>query len=69
MYRQTVRTDIAMINSGQWARIGRKQYQNAQGVVIRYINNDWVWEIVGGASDGMRFTTLDVTRYEVERVA
>ena len=69
MYRQTTRTDIDMINSGQWNRIGRKQYQNAQGVTIRYINNDWVWEIVGGANNGLRFTTLDIARYEVERVA
>lgn len=49
--------------SGAWVRDGRfggkpLHRHVASGAVIRYRCNDWVWEIVGGANDGLRVKAL-----------
>ena len=67
--RRATRTDLDMLASGQWNRIARKDYRHASGVRIVYRSNDYVWEIIGGARDGDCYTTLHITRYEVERAA
>lgn len=60
------RTDIAMVNSGQWAKAGRKHYRHASGIEVVYRPNVWAWEIVGGAGDGLRFGPLHAARSYVE---
>lgn len=67
--RMPARTDLDMINSGQWVKAARKDYRHASGARVVYRNNDYVWEIIGGAQDGMRYGPLWVARYEVERAA
>lgn len=50
------------VTEGEWVRDGRcggrPSYRHVSGVVIRYRCNDWVWEIVGGPNDGLRFERL-----------
>ena len=65
--RRANRTDLDMLASGQWNRIARKDYRHETGIRIVYRNNDYLWEIIGGARDGERYTTLHITRDEVER--
>ena len=64
---QTVRTDIDMINSGQWAKVAKKHYRHASGVEIKYDCNAWVWEAIGGKEDGHCWTQLNHARWSVER--
>ncbi len=65
--RRANRTDLDMLASGSWNRIARKDYRHSSGIRITYRDNDWVWEIIGGARDGDRYTTLHIARHEVER--
>ena len=67
--RRPSRTDLDMIASGQWTRVARKDYRHVSGVRVVYRCNDYVWEIIGGAQDGLRFGPLHVARHEVERTA
>jgi hypothetical protein len=53
-----------MVESGQWAKIGRKHYRHESGAEILYNNNRWLWEVVG-ASDG--WSALWVARHWVEK--
>ena len=64
--RRPARTDLDMIASGSWNRIARKDYRHATGIRIVYRNNDYVWEIIGGARDGLRMESLWAARHEVE---
>lgn len=44
-----------------WTKIGKKHYQHVTGVRVRYINNDWRWEVQGGSkNDGYQYNTLCV---------
>ena len=64
---RATRTDLAMLASGQWARVARKHYRHASGVEIVYRPNQYLWEVRGGARDGNRWETLEPARYYVER--
>ncbi len=50
---------------GVWERVGRKHYQHVAGPEVLYRHNDWLWEIVGTASDGERFSTLSAAQARV----
>lgn len=58
---------------GVWAKAGRcggkPVHQHANGVKVAYNCNRWLWEIIGGASDGLAYKALWLAQYEVERVA
>lgn len=65
--RHPARTDLDMLASGSWNRIARKDYRHATGTRITYRHNDYVWEIIGGAHDGLLLTSLWAARHEVEK--
>lgn len=65
---RNTRTDLDMIESGAWAKIGRKAFRHMDGAIIKYNNNRWVWEIENcGAESGRAYGTLQVARYYAER--
>ena len=43
---------------GEWARVARKHYRHMSGVEIVYRPNLWLWEIVGGRNDGLKYERL-----------
>ncbi len=65
--RRPERTDLDMISSGQWTKVARKDYRHSSGIRIVYRHNTYVWEIIGGKFDGDSYTTLKVSRYNVEK--
>lgn len=58
MKRQT-----PQINNGQWARVAPKTHRHESGIIVRYDHKAWAWEIVGGADDGRRYTTLSAAQH------
>jgi hypothetical protein len=65
MNRTTTRTDLKMVNSGAWAKIGSRHYRHHTGIEITYNHNRFIWEI----SNGDAYKTLDIARYEAEKAA
>lgn len=61
------RTDIDMLASGQWARIGKRRYRHASGIEICYEPNAYLWRVRGGYHDGAAWETLGPARYYVEK--
>lgn len=55
------------ITDGMWAKIARKHYLHASGIVVRYNCNRWVWEIIGGPEDGLAYVTLTIAQYSATR--
>ena len=47
------------ITSGSWAKVARKTYQHEAGLVVRFDDNRWGWEIIGASRfDGYLYGTL-----------
>lgn len=46
--RRNTRTDLELINSGQWAKVGRKHFRRFDGAEVRYDCNAWGWRVNGG---------------------
>lgn len=46
------------ITEGTWNRVAKKHYRHESGVEVIYRHNDWVWEIIGGRNDGLRYERL-----------
>lgn len=65
--RRQGRTDEGMLASGAWAKVGRKEYRHESGARVIYRPNAHLWEIVGGAADGLRYERLWPARDTVER--
>lgn len=58
-------THRQMVNSGAWAKVGKKHYRHVSGVEVRYNCNRWLWEVVG-ANEG--YTVLWAARSRAERL-
>lgn len=43
---------------GTWNKIAKKHYRHESGVEVIYRHNGWLWEIVGGKNDGLRYERL-----------
>lgn len=41
-------TGREMVESGAWAKVGRKHYRHESGTEIKYDCNAWGWRINGG---------------------
>lgn len=52
--------------TGTWNRTARKHYTHISGIVVRYSNNGWAWEIIGGKRDGLCFGTLSAAQSAAE---
>lgn len=52
--------------TGTWNRTARKHYTHMTGIVVRYDNNRWAWEVIGGKRDGLHFQTLSAAQHAVE---
>ena len=47
------------ITEGEWVRAARKTYRHETGIVVRFDDNRWGWEIIGSSRfDGCLFGTL-----------
>jgi len=58
------RTDLALVNSGQWTRVARRRYWHISGAEVYYDNNRWGW--VASNRPGLLWSSLAVAAYEVE---
>ena len=65
--RRNTRTDLELVASGAWAKVGTKAFRHESGVEVRYDHNAWLWRVVGGADDGNGYKTLDVAAYSALR--
>lgn len=65
------RTDLAMTNSGNWVKVGRKHYRHKTGHEITYDFNHHCWcvSINTNSVINIMFTTLDAARHHAERLA
>lgn len=57
------RADLELVATGEWTKTARKTYRHQSGIVVRYLDNDWSWEILGGAQDGNCYGTLTVAAH------
>lgn len=60
------RTDLDMLASGQWVRVGKRHYRHASGIEIRYDLKAYLWRGRGGYHDGRAWETLGPARHNVE---
>ena len=60
------RTDIEMVASGAWVKVGRKHFRHVSGVEVRYDSNAWLWKVSGGPWDRYGFEVLHGARSAVE---
>ena len=61
MGRRNTRTDLAMLESGEWSKVGRKHFRRFDGATVQYDCNRWHWVATGpnGENHG-RWKTLEV---------
>jgi hypothetical protein len=55
------------ITEGTWVKIARKHYRHVSGIEVRYDDNAWTWEVIGGKDDGHRYGTLSVAQWAATR--
>lgn len=55
------------ITEGTWNKIASKHYRHESGVEVAYRPNSWVWEIVGGKYDGLRYDRLWAAQHQAPR--
>lgn len=60
-------TNLDMIASGQWAKVGKKHYRHASGIEITYNCNKYGWQV--STKPQWLWKTLWVARYEAEKDA
>jgi hypothetical protein len=68
MPRFNTRTDLDMVNSGAWNKVGKKHFRHVSGAEVRYDCNAWTWAVTGCAADGERYSALHAARSRVEYV-
>lgn len=62
--RRNTRTDIDLVNAGDFVKVGRKHFRHASGLEISYDCNTWRWRAVG-----QLWATLDWAAYQVRKAA
>ena len=68
MYRRSnTRTDLALVASGAWAKVGSKHYRHVTGIEVRYDHNAWGWRV--STDESAIWPTLELAAYEAERHA
>jgi len=65
--RRNTRTDLALVESGAWAKVGSKHFRHESGIEVKYDHNAWNWQIIGGRECGYRYGTLEVAAYSAVR--
>lgn len=62
--RRNTRTDLDLVNAGDFVKVGRKHFRHVSGLEITYDSNAWHWRAVGRL-----WTTLDWAAYQVRKHA
>jgi hypothetical protein len=66
MAHPTVEHNKAHREDLNWIKVGRKEYMNGSGEVIRYNNNRFIWDtFAADGTQGYSFQTLWVSKMSV----
>lgn len=63
--RRNTRTDLDMVASGQWAKVGKKHFRHVSGIEVTYDCNAWRWLV--SSEPRLTWGTLEVAAHVAEK--